>query len=166
MRFGPHPVLLGMGSQSHSGLAPAWLPSLHRDRSDWQDLVESLQRLYSIDGATPDVAGFERDYPRTRVSLPTYPFRRRRHWTDVVSSQIDGAMIWPELKSALDRHSLLAPLDFDAASYPQKWQALTRVATAIAVVFFRNAGCLCPSANGARATRSLQWPRSALPIGI
>ncbi len=150
IEIGPHPVLLGMGSDCISGLGPAWLPSLHRDRSDWQDLVESLQRLY-IDGATPDWAGFERDYPRTRVSLPTYPFRRRRHWTDVVSSQIDGAIIWPELKSALDRHSLLAPLDFDAASYPQKWQALTRVATAIAVVFFRNAGLFL--SVGERRTR-------------
>jgi len=150
IEIGPHPVLLGMGSECIPGLGPAWLPSLHRDRGDWRDLAESLQRLY-VDGATPDWAGFDRDYSRARIALPTYPFRRRRHWTDVVPSQTDNAIVWPDLINMLDRQSLRAPLDFDAASYPQKWQTLTRVATAIAVVFFRDAGLFL--AVGERRTR-------------
>jgi acyl transferase domain-containing protein/SAM-dependent methyltransferase len=139
VEIGPHPVLLGMGANCIPSLGTAWLPSLHRDRSDWRDLSESLQRLY-IDGATPDWAGFDRDYSRVRVSLPTYPFRRRRHWMVVGPSQTDNAIVWPDLTNALDRHSHLAPLDLDAASYPKKWQALSRLTTAVAIGFFRQAG--------------------------
>ena len=44
-------------------------------------MLESLQALY-VAGADIDWAGFDRDYPRTRVALPTYPFQRRRYWLD------------------------------------------------------------------------------------
>jgi len=149
VEIGPHPVLLGMGAECIPGLGPAWLPSLHRDRGDWRDLAESLQRLY-VDGATPDWTGFDRDYPRARVSLPTYPFRRRRHWADIVS-QTDNTIVWPHLVHALDRQSSLAPLDFDAASYPEKWRVLSRVTTAVAVEFFRESGLFLTA--GERRTR-------------
>lgn len=150
IEIGPHPVLLGMGADCIPGVGPVWLPSLHRDRSDWRDLAESLQRLY-VDGATPDWASFDRDFSRARVSLPTYPFRRRRHWTDLGPSRTDNAIVWPDLTKALDRQSSLAPLDFDAASYPDKWRVLSRVTTAVAVAFFREAGLFLTA--GERRTR-------------
>jgi acyl transferase domain-containing protein/SAM-dependent methyltransferase len=161
IEIGPHPVLLGMGADCIPGVGHAWLPSLHRDRSDWWDLAESLQRLY-VDGANPDWTGFDRDYSRVRVSLPTYPFRRRRHWTDIVPSQADNAIVWPDLTKTLDRQSLLAPLDFDAASYSKKWQVLSRVTTAVAVAFFREAGLFL--AAGER--RTLDEVLSSANIGL
>jgi acyl transferase domain-containing protein len=139
IEVGPHPVLLGMGAACLPGAAPAWLPSLRRDRSNWRDLLESLQRLY-VDGAAVDWAAFDRGYPRRRVSLPTYPFRRRRHWMDVVGQRTEPGMTWTELTKALDRQSLQAPLDLNAASYPEKWRALARVTTAYAIAFFHDAG--------------------------
>jgi acyl transferase domain-containing protein/SAM-dependent methyltransferase len=139
IEIGPHPVLLGMGADCIPGSGPAWLPSLRRDRDDWGDLLESLQRLY-VDGASVDWAAFDRGYSRNRVPAPTYPFRRRHHWMDIVQSQTDNTSVWPDLTHALDRQSLLAPLDLDAASYPEKWQALSRLTTAVAIEFFRDAG--------------------------
>jgi acyl transferase domain-containing protein/SAM-dependent methyltransferase len=139
IEIGPHPVLLGMGADCIPGSDPAWLPSLRRDRDDWGDLLESLGRLY-VDGASVDWAAFDRGYSRNRVPAPTYPFRRRHHWMDIVQSQTANTNVWPDLTNALDRQSLLAPLDLDAASYPEKWQALSRLTTAVAIEFFRDAG--------------------------
>jgi acyl transferase domain-containing protein/SAM-dependent methyltransferase len=149
IEIGPHPVLLGMGADCIPGLGPVWLPSLRRDRNDWLDLLESLQRLY-IDGATPDWVGFERDYSRVRVSLPTYPFRRRRHWTDIIGRHAETGIVWSDVVNALDRQSLQAPLDLDAAGYPERWRALARVTDAHALAFFSAAGLF--SAAGKRQT--------------
>ena len=72
VEVGPHPVLLGMGAECVAGAAVEWLPSLRRNRADWSDLLESLQRLY-VGGADVDWVGFDRDYSRRRVALPTLP---------------------------------------------------------------------------------------------
>ncbi len=41
----------------------------------------SLGALY-VAGVEIDWLGFERDYPRRKVCLPTYPFQRQRCWRD------------------------------------------------------------------------------------
>ena len=61
VEIGPHPVLLGMGAECVPGATVEWLPSLRRNRTDWSDLLESLQRLY-VGGADVDWLGFDRDY--------------------------------------------------------------------------------------------------------
>ena len=144
LEIGPHPVLLGMGAECLSGPGPGWLASLRRDRSDGRDLMESLQRLY-VDGATVDWVGFDRNYSRARVPLPTYPFRRRRHWMDIVGTPAETGIAWPDLLDALDRQSRQAPLDLDAAGYPERWRVLGRVTAAHAVAFFRGAGLFLQS---------------------
>jgi acyl transferase domain-containing protein/acyl carrier protein len=80
LEIGPHPTLLGMAARCLPE-APGmqWLPSLRRGRGDWQQMLESLAALYA-GGARIDWAGFDRDYGRSRVALPTYPFQRRRYW--------------------------------------------------------------------------------------
>ena len=44
-------------------------------------MLGSLARLYTR-GVAVDWAGFDRDYSRRRVSLPTYPFQRQRFWVE------------------------------------------------------------------------------------
>ncbi|NJL38373.1 MAG: acyltransferase domain-containing protein [Leptolyngbyaceae cyanobacterium SM1_4_3] len=56
-----------------------WLSSLDPHRSDWEVLLSSLSQLYQ-QGATVDWVGFDRDYARQRMPLPTYPFQRQRYW--------------------------------------------------------------------------------------
>jgi acyl transferase domain-containing protein len=79
VEIGPHPVLAGLvrlNGSEHIGL-----PSLRRDRPDWEVLLGSLGTLYTH-GVAVNWRGFDAPYPRRRLHLPTYPFRRTRHWID------------------------------------------------------------------------------------
>ena len=81
IEIGPAPTLLGMGQRCLAEGDRLWLPSLRRGRDDWSQIVESLGSLY-VRGAEVDWEGFDRDYPRRKVALPTYPFQRERYWVE------------------------------------------------------------------------------------
>jgi myxalamid-type polyketide synthase MxaB len=57
------------------------LPSLRREVSDWRQMLESLAALY-VRGAQVEWPGLDQGLRRRRVTLPTYPFERRRYWTE------------------------------------------------------------------------------------
>ncbi len=79
LEIGPSPTLIGMGQRCLTQGSLHWLPSLRPGRDDWQTLLESLADLY-VAGAPVDWKGFDKDYSRRRVDLPTYPFQRKRYW--------------------------------------------------------------------------------------
>ena len=79
LEIGPPPTLSGLGPQCIADAACRWLPSLRRGRDDWETLLGSLCALYTA-GARIDWSGFDRDYARRKVTLPTYPFERERYW--------------------------------------------------------------------------------------
>jgi glutamate-1-semialdehyde-2,1-aminomutase len=79
VEIGPKPALLGMGRQCLPEDVGVWLPSLRQGQDDWQQILQNLGELY-VRGATIDWTGFDRDYQRRRVALPTYPFQRQRYW--------------------------------------------------------------------------------------
>ncbi|WPB82528.1 amino acid adenylation domain-containing protein [Archangium violaceum] len=79
IELGPAPVLLGMARRFVTDESMRWLPSLRKGHGEWQTLLRSLGALYA-NGAKIDWAGLDRGQPRRRVSLPTYPFQRRRYW--------------------------------------------------------------------------------------
>jgi amino acid adenylation domain-containing protein len=81
LEVGPKPILLGMSRQCLPEYCGLWLPSLRPKQADWQQLLTSLGELYR-QGISVDWFGFERDYARHRVSLPTYPFQRQRYWIE------------------------------------------------------------------------------------
>lgn len=81
LEIGPNPTLLGMGRRCVPEASARWLPSLREKKDDWQVMLDSLAQLY-ISGVFIDWSGFERDYRRSRMQLPTYPFQRRRYWLD------------------------------------------------------------------------------------
>lgn len=81
LEVGPNATLSGMGSRCLSKGAATWLPSLAKGRDDWSVILQSVQTLFAR-GAAIDWNGFDRDYTRNRVSLPTYPFERKRFWLD------------------------------------------------------------------------------------
>ncbi len=82
VEIGPHPVLVGMGRQCLPNETGVWLPSLRRGHDDWQQLLQSLGTLY-VQGVNVDWSGFDRDYQRVKLPLPTYPFQRKRYWVEV-----------------------------------------------------------------------------------
>src|SRR6185436_15176873 len=50
--------------------------------AEWITLAETVARLYA-GGVGIDWTGFDGDYQRRKVALPTYPFQRQRYWIDV-----------------------------------------------------------------------------------
>jgi len=79
LEIGPQPVLTGMGRHCLEDSDIVWQHSLRRGGEDWQEMLGSLGALYR-QGLKVDWAGFDRDYSRQRISLPTYPFQRKRYW--------------------------------------------------------------------------------------
>jgi acyl transferase domain-containing protein/acyl-CoA synthetase (AMP-forming)/AMP-acid ligase II/aryl carrier-like protein len=83
---GPKPVLIGMARSQLDCPSISWLPSLHPDRSDWQQLLHSLAYLYQRGLAIDWQQVYQGDFYQ-RLSLPTYPFQRQRYWLDTPSLQ-------------------------------------------------------------------------------
>ena len=81
LEIGPKPILLEMGRQCLQDDVGLWLPSLNPPQEDWQQMLSSLKQLY-VKGVKVDWSGFDQDYPRRKVPLPTYPFQRQRYWLE------------------------------------------------------------------------------------
>src|SRR5579871_103307 len=79
LEIGPSPTLLGMGRRCLLEGDGVWLPSLRKTRDDWEQMMETAAALY-VRGMPFDWDGFDRGCGRRKVSLPTYPFQRTRHW--------------------------------------------------------------------------------------
>ncbi len=84
LEIGPKPILLGIGRQCLSEDRRVWLPSLRPEKEEWQQMLESLGQLY-VRGTQVDWSGFDRDYGRRKVALPTYPFQRECYWIENIN---------------------------------------------------------------------------------
>ena len=78
LEVGPNPVLLGMGRACVPEGHGIWLPTLRKGRGDWEQALSSLGEAW-VRGVPVDWAGFDADYPRRKVAIPTYPFQRREY---------------------------------------------------------------------------------------
>ena len=76
LEIGPGNTLLALGRQCVTENGKTWLASLSK-RGELKAILTSLGELYRR-GYDVDWDAFNRPYPRPRVSLPTYPFERRR----------------------------------------------------------------------------------------
>ncbi len=81
LEIGPKPILSNLGNRCQQQENAVWLPSLAAGKNDWQVLLESLSTLY-LQGVNINWSGFEQDYSRSLLSLPTYPFQRKRYWIE------------------------------------------------------------------------------------
>jgi acyl transferase domain-containing protein/7-keto-8-aminopelargonate synthetase-like enzyme/acyl carrier protein len=79
LEAGPQPVLCTLGRLCLASGNAAWLPSLHAKRGDWAQILDSVAEL-AVRGVEIDWEGFDREYSRRKVALPTYPFERQRYW--------------------------------------------------------------------------------------
>ena len=113
LEIGPTPVLLGLGRATVDPEGARWLPSLREGRDDWESILSSLGQLYTS-GVEIDWNGFDRDYPRCKVSLPLYPFQRERYWFEgrrpqtatTAPSTVTREPLHPLLARRLDSPSL------------------------------------------------------------
>lgn len=76
---GAKPILLGMARHCLSADSNVWLPSLRPGISDSQQMLQSLGQLY-VNGVSVNWCGFENNYQRQVLELPTYPFERESYW--------------------------------------------------------------------------------------
>jgi acyl transferase domain-containing protein/SAM-dependent methyltransferase/acyl carrier protein len=144
VEIGPHPVLLGMARYCVENGKISWLPSLSSKRNDWTQMLESVQALYAA-GSEIDWSGFDRDWPRTRLALPTYPFERQRYWLEQTTRKGQTAVIdpekpWQSAKVSGQRQSQQSPLGLNVHTYPDKWRFLSRLTTAHAANTLRFLG--------------------------
>ncbi len=149
VEIGPNPVLLAMGRRCiEEDLGDdAWLPSLREGWDEWEQMLESLARLY-VQGVPIDWAGVERDYPRRKIPLPTYPWNRQRYWPDRLSAPQATASqataspeaIWQAVEAAGRLQENVGPLDLNLHTYPDKWAYLDRLTSAYIVRVLQELG--------------------------
>lgn len=81
LEVGPHPSLIAMGRRCVPAGKAIWTPSLRKGSDDWDVLGSSVANLF-VQGVPLNWFGWDRDDSRKRVSLPTYPFQRKRYWLE------------------------------------------------------------------------------------
>lgn len=85
LEIGPQPTLLGMVAQSEPEQSKRQLlASLRNGQSNWQTLLKSVGELYQL-GVEIDWAQLQPSQCLRKVSLPSYPFQRQRHWVEARS---------------------------------------------------------------------------------
>jgi acyl transferase domain-containing protein/acyl carrier protein len=86
LEIGPNSDLSQKGDRSLSNVEEIWLASLNPILDDWQQMLVSLAILY-IRGVKVNWSGFDRDYARHRLQLPTYPWERQRYWLNTTNGR-------------------------------------------------------------------------------
>ncbi len=79
VEIGSNPTLLSMGQRCLPEDTGTWLPSLRQGKGDWETLLGSLARLYTL-GVDVNWKAFDQAYARRKLVLPTYPFQREPYW--------------------------------------------------------------------------------------
>ncbi|MDR9402064.1 MAG: AMP-binding protein, partial [Halothece sp. Uz-M2-17] len=81
LEVGSHPTLSALAQKTLLQEKAISLFSLHRDRDDWSQLLETLAQLY-LHGVPINSEGFDAPYSRQKLILPTYPFAKTRYWLE------------------------------------------------------------------------------------
>lgn len=88
LEVGPSATLINMGKRSLVNNSGIWLASLRQEQNDWQMLLNSAATLY-VHGVDLNWSGFDKDYQRQVLALPSYPFERQSYWFDT-TAQAEG----------------------------------------------------------------------------
>lgn len=89
LEVGPGESLASLAKQhpacgrNRIGLIQGTMRSVHEQCDDVAFLLNAVGHLW-LAGITPDWKGFHAGQRRHRISLPTYPFERKRYWVDPV----------------------------------------------------------------------------------
>jgi amino acid adenylation domain-containing protein len=117
LEVGPGITLSTLAAQATKGRNIPAFPSMQdaaRERGDRECLLETVGRLW-IQGILPDWRAIH-GAPRVRVSLPTYPFERSRHWLDAPAPGAAGDYSQPS--QALDNAPPLQTQDVRMEQIP------------------------------------------------
>lgn len=81
VEIGPGTGLLSAGRSCLGEFDGRWLPSLTKAGQDWAAMLGSVRDLY-VEGAPIRWSAVHAGRTRRRLSLPTYPFQRKRYWVN------------------------------------------------------------------------------------
>lgn len=111
LEVGPGAALSNFALQG-AGKGCAAISSLPSAQGDAEDmLAAALGRIWST-GIAPDWSAYHAQGQRARVSLPTYPFERSRHWVEPPSAHAAAASAIP---AATPDHPLCSQPDQEPA---------------------------------------------------
>jgi acyl transferase domain-containing protein/SAM-dependent methyltransferase/acyl carrier protein len=155
LEVGPGTTLCGLGRQTITSENTAWLPTLRRQKSDWEQTLDALGQYWQRGGEV-DWEKFDAPYAhaRYRVPLPTYPFQRQSYWlastaTSEISTSaaasappqaLDAASTWQLISESAARQSNQGRLDLSVSLYSLRWAFLNRLTTAYIVDTLKRAG--------------------------
>ena len=80
VEIGAKPTLLGI---IKGLLKDKILPTLNPKCGEWEQIVNSLQQLY-LQGIKINLLEVAKSYDGKQISLPHYPFQRKRYWFDLL----------------------------------------------------------------------------------
>lgn len=123
---------LGGGAEESTMVAgPECIAALAADNANWRPLLSAVARL-SLAGIDVKWAEVDRDYPRRRVPLATYPFERQRYWIDVTETAPAAEAPKAEVNTQQPQQPTIIPLDS-----PGRDQQTADVATTVRQVLAR-----------------------------
>ncbi|MES1242898.1 MAG: thioester reductase domain-containing protein [Acidobacteriota bacterium] len=106
LEAGPGLSLTTLSLQTAEGEAPLALPTLrpsYERQPDSAFLLGTLAKLW-LAGLSPDWTGLSSGEVRHRLTLPTYPFERKRYWIDAPGQSAKAEAKPAEEPAALARH--------------------------------------------------------------
>jgi len=108
LEIGPQPVLCALGKQCLSDPSVQWYGSLRKGKSEHEEVLQSLGALY-VNGADVQWERVEGPDAGPKVSLPTYPFQRKRYWYGKTDRQrtLTAAPQIPAVEAEAEVHRLL-----------------------------------------------------------
>ena len=132
VEVGPHPTLLALAERAAPGAPWASVSSLRKGRDDRREMLSSLATLYARGAAVQwDAVNAHRG--GSRVSMPTYPFQRERHWfaTNRVAKAVTRTghpFLGTRLRCAASEVIYEARISSEVPSFIQHHRVLDRVA--------------------------------------
>ena len=87
LEIGPPATDDAMVATSLNKVSTQHLRSLTSNENVTTSMLSTLGRLFAA-GAVPDFRSFDRHWKRNRVSLPTYPFQKKRYWITEIDQHV------------------------------------------------------------------------------
>lgn len=79
LEVGGSPTLTSLSKRIIENPNCVFVNSLKNKINDWQQIAFAIGELYTS-GVDFDWNGFDKDFHRTKIDLPTYPFQRKKYW--------------------------------------------------------------------------------------
>ncbi|MGF1539547.1 MAG: SDR family NAD(P)-dependent oxidoreductase [Pleurocapsa sp.] len=145
LEIGANPILINLGRRCcDRGL---WLSSLKQTTEDWSVLLTSLSELY-LQGVEINWQEFDRNYQRTKIELPTYPFQRKRYWINSsLTTTRPSQQLWLSLLATGNLQSDLGLTELNLIEVNEQQEQLNCLCLNYLHRAFENLGISLPEAT-------------------